>query len=135
AVAPVSWLFRLADAAGTVRSLTSGARSDVRRRLERHLGKTCTEAELRRIERRHFQFAERNALARVWPQIRNFAGNESCRLDGLQHIDAALAEGRGVILLSAHFGYARLIKPLLSRRGYRVWLVGRVGGDRVKTSP
>lgn len=42
------------------------------------------------------------------------------RLEGLEHLDAALAEGRGVILLTAHFGHYVRGPHALGARGYRV---------------
>jgi len=54
---------------------------------------------------------------------------ESCRLlpiavDGADHLDAALAERRGLVLVSAHFGLPALIRLVLEGRGARVVGVG-----------
>ncbi len=39
---------------------------------------------------------------------------------GLEHLDAALAHGRGVVLVSAHFGSPDLAAQILAARGYRL---------------
>jgi hypothetical protein len=54
---------------------------------------------------------------------------ESCRLlpiavDGADHLDAALAERRGLVLVSAHFGLPAFIRLVLEGRGARVVGVG-----------
>jgi len=44
-------------------------------------------------------------------------------VEGLHRLDSALAIGKGAILVSAHFGFYRLIKDILRSKGYDVWLV------------
>ena len=50
---------------------------------------------------------------------------------GEPHLDAALAEERGVILVSAHFGLPSLIRLILEARGLRVIGVGAREAERV----
>ena len=61
--------------------------------------------------------------------VRGRPGAESRRLlpiavDGADHLDAALAERRGLVLVSAHFGLPALIRLVLEGRGARVVGVG-----------
>jgi KDO2-lipid IV(A) lauroyltransferase len=42
----------------------------------------------------------------------------SVRFEGLEHLDAALARGRGVVLLSAHLGNWEVLAAALAARGY-----------------
>jgi KDO2-lipid IV(A) lauroyltransferase len=121
---PARALFRLARVKGMMTSLLSQTRRQVRAQLRHCFGETNSEAELRRIARRYFQFAEANAIVGFWPQLRSFNGSDACRIEGLEHLDAALERGKGAILLSFHLGYTRLIKPVLRARGYPVLLVG-----------
>jgi KDO2-lipid IV(A) lauroyltransferase len=130
ASAPVPWLFRLATFRGTVDSLVSPRRKQVIAALECNLGGERSPREIRTIARRFFQYRRRAAMALLWPQIRGFAGAEQITVDGLEHLDAALARGQGAILVTAHFGYGHLIKPILRSRGRNVTLVGRMPGDR-----
>jgi lauroyl/myristoyl acyltransferase len=64
---------------------------------------------------RHQQFAERY----VYPTARGhrFVA-ETYRFEGREHLDGALAMGRGVIVVFHHFGLARMIAPALGELGY-----------------
>ncbi|MDQ3090061.1 MAG: lysophospholipid acyltransferase family protein [Actinomycetota bacterium] len=124
AVAPIALLFRLANLRGAVDSVRSPLRAELLVSLERHLGPTMSEEHLRLVARRHFEFYWRGRLARIWPQIRSFTGAEAVEIEGLDHLDDALAAGRGAIIVSTHFGHARLIKPILRLRKRDALLVG-----------
>jgi KDO2-lipid IV(A) lauroyltransferase len=129
-VLPVPYLFRFARAKSRIVWLIPARRRRVLSRLERFFGETKDDVELRRIGQRHLEYVARRQMVRVWPEIRGFAGHESCDVDGLEHLDAALAAGKGAILATMHFGYGGLIKPLLRARGYTVWIVGYTGTGR-----
>ena len=124
--APIRLLLRLASLRGTIDSFASPLRTDAASALERHLGEAMPASERARLVRRHLQYRRRARFARLWPQIRGFAGADDVEVEGLRHLDDALAQGRGAILVSAHFGYARLIKPILHSRGRRVLLTGNL---------
>jgi len=47
------------------------------------------------------------------------------QVEGLEHLDAALEEGRGAILFSAHFGGAQGFLGVLAARGYRLFGIVR----------
>lgn len=123
-LAPMSFMLRLSSARGTLDSLYSRRHRDVLEKLRRYLGPERSEAELRRIARRHMEFRRRSQSARFWPQVRDFAGAEAITVNGLEHLDDTLARGKGAILMSAHYGYSRLIKPILRSRGRTALLVG-----------
>ncbi len=125
AVTPPSVIFQLAAVAGKLElSVARPSRAEVLATIKRHLGNQVPDQELRLIVRRYFQFRHRFRLAALWPQIRSFAGSDVITVTGLDHLDQALAGGNGVILMSAHFGHSRLIKPILRCRGYNAMLVG-----------
>ena len=52
-------------------------------------------------------------------------------LRGATHLEAALAERRGLLLISAHFGLPSLIRLTLEERGLPVVTVGGIMADRV----
>ncbi len=51
------------------------------------------------------------------------------RVQGEEHLSAALAAGRGAIILTAHFGNWELLASWISRRGYPLKVVGRSAYD------
>jgi KDO2-lipid IV(A) lauroyltransferase len=123
-IVPVPLLFLFVNVKGYVLSFISPKRAKVRESLSSFFGDTKSEKELRVIARRYFQYMERLNLSLLWPKIQGFAWADKCAIEGLQHLEAALAQGKGAILLTSHFGYSRLIKPLLKRKNHKVWLVG-----------
>lgn len=130
AIAPMRMLFLWANIKGWFKSRTAPQRITARNNLFEVFGDTKTEAEIRGIVRRHFQYSEKNELTYLLPRLRGFANPKLWPLEGLEYLQAALAPGKGAILLSAHFGYARLIKPVLCMNGYKVSIVGPKAGMR-----
>ncbi|MEK7728149.1 MAG: lysophospholipid acyltransferase family protein [candidate division KSB1 bacterium] len=130
AVAPVPLLFLWANLKGWYKSLTSPQRTAAYNNLFAVFGDVKSEREIRALVRRHFQYAEKNELTYLLPRLPVFARPERWPVEGLEHLEAALAAGKGAILLSAHYGYARMIKPILSMRGYKVSIVGPKAGIR-----
>jgi KDO2-lipid IV(A) lauroyltransferase len=51
------------------------------------------------------------------------------RFEGREHFDAAFARGRGVLLITAHYGNWELMGPRLARAGYQVSAVSRTADD------
>jgi KDO2-lipid IV(A) lauroyltransferase len=104
ALLPYAWLIRMGKVAGALmRRLPLSFVRTARRNMELCLPQ-MSPAERERLLGRHFQslgaglfeiaFAWWSSLARWEPLI---------RLEGHQHLEAALARGKGVILLTAHF--------------------------------
>lgn len=112
-----SIFFWLADLRGTIDWLRPRRRRKVLSRLERHLGDEYSQPELHVIARRYMQSRRRWDLTTTWPQMRGFTGAQEIAVDGLEHLDRALSGGNGVIILAAHYGYTRLIKPVLRSLG------------------
>jgi Kdo2-lipid IVA lauroyltransferase/acyltransferase len=126
ALLPISAHVRLANLSGRVDARRSPLRRQVLTTLERHLGGKRSAEDLRAVARRHFQFRRRARFVRLWPEVRNFSSLESVEVEGIGHLDDALRGGKGAILVTAHFGYARLIKPILQMGGYDAALVGQM---------
>lgn len=105
---------------GTYRFCTDGAR---RRRLTRQFGELLgarrSRAQLWRIALGSMQFRESRYLSRVVLPQRGPI-EQLLEVDGLHHLDEAFAQGRGVLLLSAHIGYPVIIDLLLGRMNYKV---------------
>lgn len=121
---PVPLLFLCARLKGFVLSFLSKERSEVIKNLANIFGDEKSEKEIRAIARQHFMHLERLQFSKIWRKIQGFAFAKSCPLEGLEHLHAALAEGKGAILLTAHYGYSRQIRHFLRLHNYPAWIVG-----------
>ncbi len=77
--------------------------------------------------------AEKNILYRKWEKMLthgwpNWAERwpEWTRIDGEKHLQTALAQGKGAVLLSGHsYGLTSFVAPVLSQMDYRLHRTGR----------
>ncbi len=110
--------------------------SPYRERIEKTLadfyGETKTKKEIKRMVRRHFGYLKEHELIRYLPKVRGFYKPEKWPLEGLENLTAAIARGKGTILLSAHFGYTALLKYILEMNGYKIRLVRAQNSERMK---
>lgn len=118
--APFAWSLRRAAVQGRLDWQRYRERDVLLRLLRRHLG----DDDVNEVAARHFEYRRKVDAVRLWPQVRNFAGADRIPVEGLHHLDGALARGRGAVLVTAHFGYTRVLKPLLGVNGRRALLVG-----------
>lgn len=70
------------------------------------------------IVRRYHEFARLHSLVDRLPALRGFDDPDTWPLAGRDHLDAALAEGRGVLLCISHLGWYLLVAPILRVHGY-----------------
>lgn len=94
--------------------------------LERALGDGIDARERRRIARacwRHFGSILLDTLA--FPRFDAASAGTIVRYRGLEHIRAAYASGRGVILFSGHFGHWELVAMMQGHLGIPLSLVTR----------
>ncbi|MEK7728148.1 MAG: lysophospholipid acyltransferase family protein [candidate division KSB1 bacterium] len=120
---PLLVLNRYATLKGRIKALTSEERFTVKKNLVTTFGETHSEKDIDEIVRRYFEFAVKfEMLLRALP-LKGCAALARCPVEGLHHLDAALAQGRGVILVSAHFGYARLVEYILKMKNYKIRVV------------
>jgi KDO2-lipid IV(A) lauroyltransferase len=126
-VAPLPVLVRLATLRGDlVASMRTRRAKRTLRQLRAVYAGQKSEADIRAIYRRSLRHRALKRMIPLWLQSGAPAFLGGCPAQGIEHLDGALAKGRGAILLTIHFGYGRLIKPLLTSRGYQVSNVGRV---------
>jgi KDO2-lipid IV(A) lauroyltransferase len=92
----------------------------VRANIESTLGGNPEFPDVDRIARRYCAFARSRSLFRTPPGSRGFDDPHLWPLVGREHLDAALALGRGAILATGHLGWWLLIAPILRVHGYAV---------------
>lgn len=102
-----------------------GKRAELARNLRRVLGEELTPTAEREFTREWFRNASCEAV-----DIKRLRGNGRAlrrlvEIRGQEHLDAALAEGRGAILCSAHFGSFDSAFSMLAACGFPVTTIGR----------
>jgi KDO2-lipid IV(A) lauroyltransferase len=94
--------------------------------LEIAFGPDLSAEEKRALTRRMFRATGRNLVDLFRLARRGPAEAETLvRFEGLEHLDAALAKGRGVVALSAHLGNWEVLGAALAARGYTVSVLAR----------
>lgn len=121
---PVPLLFLWARMKGWVRSFISPDRFEVKKNLTNIFGNEKNEKEIRRLVRQHFMHLQRLEFSKIWRKVQGYAFARRVPLEGLEHLHAVLAAGKGAILLTAHYGYSRQIRHLLRLHNYPAWIVG-----------
>jgi KDO2-lipid IV(A) lauroyltransferase len=108
------------------------ARVPARRTLERNLAVVMPERERASEAARHAfeQFARSFVEFLALERMSGTALSEAVDVRGGEHLESALASGRGVILLSAHFGNWEWGAAALAARGLRLHLAARCHGSR-----
>jgi len=119
---PRLWAYRLADlllipALG----LYGGHVERATRNLRRVLGPEVPEWEVRRRSRTVFRNYARYMVDLVWlPETSVEERERIVRIDGWDHIPAALARGRGLLIVTGHLGNWDLPAAVLAGRGFPV---------------
>ncbi|NDY55455.1 lauroyl acyltransferase [Desulfovibrio sulfodismutans] len=103
--------------------------ADKRRRLERNLGRMglAPGQAMRRAVRENFRnHYVSQLLVFVYPRLARESLADIADFSGLKHLDAALARGRGAVLIQAHLGPEQLALAALSLLGRRAMQIGCV---------
>jgi len=123
---PASLAYRVACWRGDGDFLYSeGKRSEIVRNLRGVLGDELSPEEAERLARDVFRFLSCEAIdvMRLRGRARSLGSLVDIR--GREHLDAALAGGKGAILCSAHFGSHMSVFSLLHASGFPLTTIGR----------
>ena len=88
-------------------------------------GRTKSDAELKVIARRYFQNFGKGLVDLIYYADHQHLTDENVRIEGKEHLDKALAQGKGVILTGGHFGNFILMYHKLARMGYKTNVIMR----------
>ncbi|MBD3245380.1 MAG: hypothetical protein GF333_00010 [Candidatus Omnitrophica bacterium] len=121
---PLSWSYRIGSVTGQLAF----------RLLKRHRrtaisGLTTAfpewdEARIRRTAKASFVHMAQSSWEMLY-YLDDQQALDRIHVEGLEHLDAAQARGRGVIIVSAHLGNFPLMSLRLSRLGYPIYVVAR----------
>lgn len=107
-------------------------RQEVRRELAVRLGNRLGNAAIDALTRKSFiNYYQRHAETIFFGALDRKRVDSLVQALGVEHIDQALADGKGVIVLLSHFGSFLLPLPFLGFRGYRV---NQIAGQQIHTS-
>jgi KDO2-lipid IV(A) lauroyltransferase len=102
-----------------------GKRAEVVRNLRELLGDDLSPDAAQELTRQWFRYASCNAIDVMRLRYRAKPLRRLVEIRGREHLDAALAGGRGAILCSAHFGSFDSAFSLLGASGFPVTTIGR----------
>ncbi|MFN3652865.1 MAG: lysophospholipid acyltransferase family protein [Armatimonadota bacterium] len=99
--------------------------------LRRAYGGSWSDAEIERVARESFRCVGRTLVEFFLrqPRISPEEIEREVRFEGQEHFEAAFARGKGVILVTAHYGNWEMMGPRLARAGYQVSAISRTADD------
>ena len=100
-------------------------RAEVVRNLRQLLGDDLGPDDAERLTREWFRLASCNAIDVMRLRYRAGPLRRLVEIRGREHLDAALAGGKGAIVCSSHFGSFDSAFSLLGASGFRVTTIGR----------
>lgn len=103
---------------------STSSRENVYDNLRHVLGPNSPPSRIEQVAREIFRNQARNYydLFRV-ASLRNAEIERLVTVHGLEHVDRALAEGKGLIAVTAHFGNLDVVAQIFAIRGYPIMVV------------
>ena len=102
----------------------ASTREEIIRNLESVIGDQMSYTERARVTRDFFRRRSCEAVDMMHLAGRGQRLTRLVKIQGLEHIEAALATGKGVVLCSAHYGFFNGCFSLLGARGFPITVVG-----------
>ncbi|MCA1945539.1 MAG: lysophospholipid acyltransferase family protein [Desulfovibrio sp.] len=121
-ILPLPWCLGLARLLGRLYfHVAGGKRRGMEAAARLILGGTATPGKVQALVRQAaVNFVCNDVEVLLFPTLTPARTQAITRLAGQEHLDAALAQGRGVILAFGHFGANQMIMPAIGHRGYRM---------------
>lgn len=100
------------------------------RNLRNAFGDSMTEADVRKTAKQVFMHFARAAVEFFYLlSLSREQIDAMIDLEGAEHLDAALAKGKGCIIITAHYGNWELLARKLVIKGYKVSVIARDSDD------
>lgn len=130
-IIPGSWLYRFSEGLAGIGFIVLGKHKQVAKEsLETAFGKEKNAKEINSIIKRCFSCMIKSALELLFLLDKPALLDRKVRIEGKENLEEALSRGKGVILISAHFGNFPLILTKLCLEGYKCAVIMRHMRDR-----
>lgn len=124
---PASLAYRLACLRGDWRYWReTSAREAIMFGLKEVLGDQLNPAERTQVTRRYFRLRDCEAIDQTRLAGSGRALSRLVEIHGLEHIEAALAAGKGAIIATLHFGSFDSCFSLIGAHGFPITVIGRI---------
>lgn len=114
---PVSYLYGMGRIGGIV---LSHLLTRKRRLFEEELNKIPTRSFSKVTQKAFVEVLRSELEVLIFPKLNPENIESIVKVSGLETLDKALTQGRGVMLLFAHFGANQMIMPAIGHRGYKM---------------
>ncbi len=119
-IIPASWLYSFAGGVSSLAyTLVKKHKKIAMESLEIAFGKEKSRGELEKIAKECFVYIAKGAVELMFFFDKPHLLQDKVELCGKEHLDNALSKGKGVILVSAHFGNFPLLLGRLAAGGYK----------------
>lgn len=127
---PFSWMYKFADAVAFVGyHIASKQRGIALESLDIAFSKEKSPCEIEKIVRDCFYYMAKSGVELLFLMDRPKLLKDRVTIIGRENLDKAISQGKGVILVSAHFGNFPLMLVKLSLEGYKVAGIMRLMRD------
>lgn len=118
---PPAWFFRWTSWTTNIAARSGLSRQSRLKYFRTVLGSSHEPARLEELGIKHLLYRNwGRTMVWAWPCWAE-RHSELVLVEGEEHLNTALGEGRGAFLLSGHFyGFERIVAPALAERGYRM---------------
>ena len=118
---PAAWIYGFANSIGSLGYLLAAKQRRIAlESLRIAFGQEKSEVEIQRIARDCFILIAKSGVELIFLMDRPELLKQRVDITGREYLDASLSRGKGVILVSAHFGNFPLLLAKLSLEGYKV---------------
>lgn len=119
---PWRWLYLASEPLSWIYFVSSVRRRyQMQRVLKSHFGSSLMKYDVNKLVFESYrELCKFQIESLLYPQLNKNNVNKIAKIRGFEHLDQALNQGNGVILLLSHFGNNEIIMPVLGYHGYKI---------------